>query len=855
MKHKSLLRKFFGFAFVIISNTCLAQGPINIGTINPGDSIVIYYDVTINALATGSVSNQGTVSGGNFSNVLTDDPDTPAPLDPTITQVYAVTNIWTGGFTTDMNLATNWSYSEAPAATDDASVPAGNTPYPISTANISMRNLTMGTGATVTIGNNTTLTINGAVGGTGTLSGSSTANLVIGGAAGTLNFTPGSAALNNLTMNAAASAMLGTALNVYGTIALTTANLNLNGQNLILKSTAANTARIANLTGSTLSGANNVTMERWIKLRAGNTGRAYRLLAPTVNTSGSIRANWMETGMNTCTAFPACNDNPVLTYGTQITGAGGNAGGFDITASNAASLYSTANAVTPTYAAITSTAGTLDAKTGYFLYVRGDRSMNMTLPLAPAMPTSSTTLRTKGTLLTGDQSFTGTLLAGDGIMNLVTNPYASPISWNSIYTDAVNPNTNLKNYYTLWDPNVGTRGGFVTVTDGGAVSILNGQSGPSQANINIQPGQAFFVTSNGASAPTLTIRESYKSSTNNNNVFLIPPESFSVNLFFNEPDNYRRIADGVTAVYDNIYSPGLDGSDALEINNWDENIAIAREGKHLAIEGRPVILTRDTLPLFMNNMKQLAYEFEFTPTRFTNIGLKAELLDNFLNTRTLLSVVNAVSVNFTVTADPASSASNRFMVVFGPMAPLAIDVLTISAQEKNNAVQVNWTAKTETDMDRYELERSFNGTSFSRINTTTAVGNSPVAVNYSWLDANPQTGINFYRIKAIDKSGQVKYTNIVKVNFGKTDPSITVYPNPVNGNSFNLQLVDMEKGIYQLRLLNTTGQVVFTTTVSHTGGSATQTMPLGYRMAKGSYQLEITKPDHSKITKAILIAE
>jgi hypothetical protein len=89
MKYSFWLNRKLLLVFVILGNTCLAQSPFNIGTINAGDSIVIIYDVTINNPLVPpnapSISNQGTVSGGNFSNVVTDDPDTPAPNDPTIT--------------------------------------------------------------------------------------------------------------------------------------------------------------------------------------------------------------------------------------------------------------------------------------------------------------------------------------------------------------------------------------------------------------------------------------------------------------------------------------------------------------------------------------------------------------------------------------------------------------------------------------------------------------------------------------------------------------------------------------------------------------------------------------------------
>jgi hypothetical protein len=709
--------------------------------------------------------------------------------------------------------------------------------------NTTIGKLYLNAGTKLTIGSNT-LTIDDAIVGSGTLTGSATSNIVINGALGTLNMDQTSAAtrsLNNLTLSLGASAKLGNAMDVFGTITLNSASLNLDAKNLTLKSNAAGTARIADLTNCTLTGATNVTMERYIKLRtpgtgdgAGNNGRAYRLLSPGVHTTGSIKTNWMEGGMNTVVGT---NVNLVPGYGTQITGLNGNANGFDVTASNASSLYSINNAVTPTYTAITSTSGTLNALNGYFLYIRGDRSMNLQVPLGTNMPTSHTTLRTTGSLVTGSQTSFSNAFVGGGALNLVTNPYPSPIDWSMVRAAS----SNITNFYTLWDPNIGTRGGFVTVNTSGTPSA-------GTANQFIQPGQAFFVQASGG-VPAVSIQEDHKAVGNNNTVFLTPPqpeESFVAGLYFMEDSGYRRQADGIRVVYNNAYSAAVDENDATEINNLDENIAVNRENKHLAVESRPVVLHKDTISLFMNNMKQKAYEFEFVPVLFTHIGLKAELIDNFLNTRTMLSVVDTVTVGFTVTADPASSAADRFMVVFGPNSPLAIDVLTIQAQatympaaQGGHHIQVDWSAKTEKDMDRYELERSFDGTAFTRINTTVATGNSSVAVHYSWQDANPQTGNNFYRIKAIDKAGTVKYTSVVKVVFGKNITAVNVFPNPVNGNNIALQLSNVEKGSYQISLINNLGQTVYRTQLQHSGGSATIPVAIG-KIASGLYKIVLT---------------
>lgn len=61
-----------------------------IGNIAPGDSIVLTFEVEIDdpfPAGDTEVANQGTVSGNNFANVLTDDPDTAAPNDATVTPV------------------------------------------------------------------------------------------------------------------------------------------------------------------------------------------------------------------------------------------------------------------------------------------------------------------------------------------------------------------------------------------------------------------------------------------------------------------------------------------------------------------------------------------------------------------------------------------------------------------------------------------------------------------------------------------------------------------------------------------------------------------------------------------------
>ncbi len=66
---------------------------MNAFNIPPGATVTITFDVNVDSplgVCASAVSNQGTVTGNNFSNVLTDDPDAAGAANPTVTGLDAV---------------------------------------------------------------------------------------------------------------------------------------------------------------------------------------------------------------------------------------------------------------------------------------------------------------------------------------------------------------------------------------------------------------------------------------------------------------------------------------------------------------------------------------------------------------------------------------------------------------------------------------------------------------------------------------------------------------------------------------------------------------------------------------------
>ena len=129
------------------------------------------------------------------------------------------------------------------------------------------------------------------------------------------------------------------------------------------------------------------------------------------------------------------------------------------------------------------------------------------------------------------------------------------------------------------------------------------------------------------------------------------------------------------------------------------------------------------------------------------------------------------------------------------------------------------------------MEKSSNGNSFSKINTQSAVGVNGTDTAYTWLDQNPVMGDNFYRIRSIGSSGDVKISQVVKVRVGRDNAAITVYPNPVTNRNMVIMFTGMPQGRYQFRLTNARGQLLFTKFISHAGGNATRILSLDKSIA------------------------
>ena len=182
-----------------------------------------------------------------------------------------------------------------------------------------------------------------------------------------------------------------------------------------------------------------------------------------------------------------------------------------------------------------------------------------------------------------------------------------------------------------------------------------------------------------------------------------------------------------------------------------------------------------------------------------------------------------------------SNISSALPVKFGPL----------KAFKMPDGIGIKWTNYTESNIRDYYVERSADARIFTRIATVNPSLNNGNSADYSSLDASPLTNSNFYRIAAMETNGTIIYSNVIRVNLDKSAPGIMVFPNPAGSAQAYLQLTDVPKGIYELKIVNSNSQVIARKSLTHDGGTLVVSLHEDNSLKSGVYIIQLYNKDIS----------
>ena len=159
---------------------------------------------------------------------------------------------------------------------------------------------------------------------------------------------------------------------------------------------------------------------------------------------------------------------------------------------------------------------------------------------------------------------------------------------------------------------------------------------------------------------------------------------------------------------------------------------------------------------------------------------------------------------------------------------------------RNDNGMLTWTIENEINKDYYIIERSYNGTNFSKAGSVGAV-NEPGVHEYRFLDYSlPTNGIEtiYYRIKQKDLAGNTAVSRLVALPIATHASAVNIYPNPVISEASISITVERSQHVVA-RLAYKTGMHLQTKVWEINAGSSSLSFDMS-SYAPGSYILDIS---------------
>ncbi len=564
------------------------------------------------------------------------------------------------GVNTNWNDKVNWCGGYIPFDTTNVVIPSSLSNYPVINTGYynGVKNILLGSGSSVGLQNNGSLSIYGTYTNNGSTINNKGKWVMAGDSTG--QYFPGTlatvSAMNHLEIKKPSGVTFNKSFSITGSLIPTAGNIDVNNVEVTLKSSDTATASVDVIQpGASISytGTGAFIVERFINtgVAAGQHQKTWQFLS-TPATGQSIHQAWQETGF-----VPAG-------YGTWITGTGT---GFDATTALPSLKYFNEAAVN--WTAVTNTGNALVNKLGYMLFVRGDRTVT-TYNGTP----NNTILRSMGQLYSPTNPAPSVTVSANKFQTF-GNPYASRIEFSKLY-DA---STGINDVFYVWDPKLAGSynvGGYQTIS--GITGYIPTVGTPPTGNAAtdyypagvpspyIESGQAVFVKGNG-SGGQVNFNENVKATGSrlvNRPAPAEDPMSRRQFLFTSLFTNTGVIADGNIVAFEKGFGNEVNDLDAGKIMNAGENFGLMRDGSILAVEAHDPVKESDTIFYSLGNLRRQPYQLRFAPVNMGSVNHQPYLIDRFTRTITPLSLTDSSFVDFTVTADAVSSAADRFIIVF-----------------------------------------------------------------------------------------------------------------------------------------------------------------------------------------------
>ncbi|MBK9733780.1 MAG: T9SS type A sorting domain-containing protein [Saprospiraceae bacterium] len=163
-------------------------------------------------------------------------------------------------------------------------------------------------------------------------------------------------------------------------------------------------------------------------------------------------------------------------------------------------------------------------------------------------------------------------------------------------------------------------------------------------------------------------------------------------------------------------------------------------------------------------------------------------------------------LNFSTIENNAQNCESKEIIIQNCFSILSVELTKFEGFQKGKNNFLEWKTVSEINHDYFEVQSSKDGINFQpKEIIKSKENNQGTSQEYSYLDETPWQGINYYRLKQVDRNNNFIFSKTVSINNIQNNSTIKVYPNP----AVEFIYIDIEERNQPLHIIDLFGNIVF----------------------------------------------
>lgn len=179
-----------------------------------------------------------------------------------------------------------------------------------------------------------------------------------------------------------------------------------------------------------------------------------------------------------------------------------------------------------------------------------------------------------------------------------------------------------------------------------------------------------------------------------------------------------------------------------------------------------------------------------------------------------------------------------------PGSTLPLTLQSFEANVKSNDVVLNWSTSNEINTAGFDVERSADGVSFTKISYVVSKENN--TNKYDFTDKQLAAGNFKYRLKMTDKDGSHTFSNTIAVRIEAVAAGFELYPNPVTGSTVHIRSLNVQSDAVSIKIADLSGRIWHSETVTAAKINGGQHAVTVRQLPAGNYMMIISGSKDNK---------